>query len=181
MQRDDNALQYMPMKLDECTLFFVEEKDADELAALESACFSSAWSAEQYRLLLRASGEAALRSGGQSPFLVLGMRLPDGTLAAYVTCSIAKASGELEIFNIAVAPQERRQGLGKTLLGALLSLASRLGLERALLEVRESNTAALALYRAMGFTPHGRRKAYYADTGEDALVLCLESLEQAGA
>ena len=81
---------------------------------------------------------------------------------------------ELHILNVAVAPARRGQGLGAALLGSALAEARRCGLARVTLEVRPGNTAALALYRAHGFVTEGVRPGYYADTGEDALILTLE-------
>ncbi|HBE16657.1 MAG TPA: ribosomal-protein-alanine N-acetyltransferase RimI, partial [Cyanobacteria bacterium UBA11367] len=63
------------------------------------------------------------------------------------------------------------QGLGKLLLYALLRKAINLNLEWATLEVKPSNQAALSLYYKFGFTEAGRRRKYYQDTGEDALIL----------
>jgi len=68
----------------------------------------------------------------------------------------------------------RKRGLGKRLLAHALEEARRLGIERALLEVRPSNDAALALYASTGFAICGNRKKYYKDSGEDALVLACD-------
>ena len=158
---------------DDLTLFVLKEKDAMELAALEAACFSTAWSAEQYAKLLRAveaAGAAFERRRTLPPFYVLGIGSNDG-LAAYISLGLHQAAEELEIYNIAVDMSQRQRGLGKSLLEYALRTAAGFGLSRAVLEVRVSNTPALALYAATGFVECGRRKGYYADTGEDALVL----------
>lgn len=152
----------------------LKAKDAGELADLEAACFSSAWSAEQYRALLGGVESALQRGRGAGhvpPFLALGLRFAAHELAAYITLGLHAAGGELEVYNIAVQERRRRLGLGRALLDRALEVGARLGLSRALLEVRTGNTAALALYAAAGFTCCGRRKGYYPDTGEDALVL----------
>ena len=163
-----------------CTEYSIlpcEEKDAEELAALEVLCFSLPWSVEQYRLVLRAAevkhgssnaGEPLDLSG---PVAVLGMRGGDGSLAAYLSLGLYHAAGELEVYNIAVRPDLRGKGLGRTLLVFALQKAALAGFTRAVLEVRPSNAPALALYERLGFTLCGRRKGYYTDTGEDALVL----------
>jgi len=78
---------------------------------------------------------------------------------------------EAHITLLAVELDYQRQGLGQTLLCCLLKAAHDRGLERATLEVRVSNQAAIALYEKFGFQTAGRRKRYYAETGEDALVL----------
>ena len=64
---------------------------------------------------------------------------------------------------------QRRQGLGRQVLQALLSHGQRLGAERATLEVATSNTAAVALYRTLGFLDAGIRRGYYRN-GDDALI-----------
>jgi ribosomal-protein-alanine N-acetyltransferase len=78
---------------------------------------------------------------------------------------------EAHISTLAVRIEHRRQGLGELLLVALLEEATRLGAVRATLEVRVSNTAAQSLYTKYGFEQVGRRKAYYSDNREDALIL----------
>ncbi|MBM0740309.1 ribosomal protein S18-alanine N-acetyltransferase [Phormidium sp. CLA17] len=78
---------------------------------------------------------------------------------------------EAHITLLAVDLDYQRQGLGQALLYCLLKAAHNRGLERATLEVRVSNQAAIALYENFGFQTAGRRKRYYAETGEDALVL----------
>ncbi|MBW4579831.1 MAG: ribosomal protein S18-alanine N-acetyltransferase [Tildeniella nuda ZEHNDER 1965/U140] len=78
---------------------------------------------------------------------------------------------EAHITMLAIDPAHHRQGLGQALLYALLASAYQRGLERATLEVRVSNHAALALYQKFDFREAGRRRRYYPDDGEDALVL----------
>jgi [ribosomal protein S18]-alanine N-acetyltransferase len=78
---------------------------------------------------------------------------------------------EAHITLLAVDLDYQQQGLGQALLYYLLKAAHDRGLERATLEVRVSNQAAIALYEKFGFQTAGRRKRYYAQTGEDALVL----------
>jgi ribosomal-protein-alanine N-acetyltransferase len=151
------------------SIFPLKAKDAPELAALEAACFSTAFGEAQYAALL-GGVEERLAGKGPPPFLALGLRI-DGRLAAYVSLGLHRAAGELEIHNLAVHDDFRRKGLGKILLEQALRIGTRLELTRAVLEVRAGNTAARALYAAAGFGLCGRRKAYYADTGEDALVL----------
>ncbi|HEY9860778.1 MAG TPA: ribosomal protein S18-alanine N-acetyltransferase [Candidatus Obscuribacterales bacterium] len=78
---------------------------------------------------------------------------------------------EAHITIVAVHPDFQGQGLGQALLYALLQKAQQRGLERATLEVRASNQPALLLYEKFGFREAGRRRRYYEDTGEDALIL----------
>ena len=81
------------------------------------------------------------------------------------------AADEMEILNLAVAPQSRRLGIASQLIARALASAKDSGAARAYLEVRPSNAAALALYAQHGFAAAGRRPLYYRDPVEDALVL----------
>lgn len=78
---------------------------------------------------------------------------------------------EWEIENIAVAQQMQHRGLGARLLSEFLELVRRQKGKRIFLEVRESNLAARALYGKSGFAEAGRRKDYYENPPEDALIL----------
>jgi ribosomal-protein-alanine N-acetyltransferase len=80
---------------------------------------------------------------------------------------------ELHITLVAVAPGQRRQGLGRLLVRALLVSGHGRGAVRATLEVGSGNGPAVALYRSLGFVDAGIRRGYYR-TGEDALVQWLE-------
>ncbi len=85
---------------------------------------------------------------------------------------------EFHIANLAVHPAFRRRGMARALLAHALQAAEQEELVSALLEVRASNAPALALYRAFGFAIVGRRKGYYHDNGEDALLMTLSPLER---
>lgn len=78
---------------------------------------------------------------------------------------------EIHIGTIAIHPDFRNQGFGTIFLGKILSEAAKAGLERALLEVRRSNQAALNLYKKFGFEVDGIRKKYYQDNREDAILM----------
>ena len=78
------------------------------------------------------------------------------------------------MLNLAVAPDCRRQGLGRKLLCTLTELLHSKGIESLSLEVRPSNQAALALYSELGFVQVGRRPKYYVNPTEDALILRKE-------
>lgn len=83
---------------------------------------------------------------------------------------------EAELLTLAVAPEARRRGLGRRLLGATVTAARRRGAETMLLEVASDNAAAIALYRGAGFVQLARRREYYRlpDGGAtDALILRL--------
>ena len=78
---------------------------------------------------------------------------------------------EAHITMLAIDPAYQRQGLGQALLYALMASSHARGLERATLEVRISNHAALSLYQKFDFREAGQRRRYYPDNQEDALVL----------
>ena len=81
---------------------------------------------------------------------------------------------EVDIHNIAVHPDFRRQGIGRLLLEQVVAAARRQERLRVTLDVRFSNDTAQSLYRSFGFVARGLRKGYYSDNGEDALVMALE-------
>jgi ribosomal-protein-alanine N-acetyltransferase len=78
---------------------------------------------------------------------------------------------EIHVTNLAAHPDLRRRGVARALLGAVLGDAKTRAVSLAFLEVRPTNTEALGLYESFGFRVIGRRKGYYFDTGEDALVM----------
>lgn len=138
----------------------LETADVAEVAELETLCFSTPWS------------EAQLAAALALPhFIAYGVRR-QGRLLAYIT--LAHTPGELEILNIATSPDCRRQGHARQLLTMIIGTMPQLDVERMVLEVRVSNIPARALYKSLGFIRAGLRKAYYKDTGEDALIMSLD-------
>lgn len=85
---------------------------------------------------------------------------------------------ELHIATLATHTDFRRQGVGSQLLAGALADGHMRGATRAMLEVRESNEAAQAMYRKFGFEVTGRRASYYRDNGEAALLMTLEELKE---
>ena len=131
--------------------------DVPALAEIERACFSDPWSPE---------GIAETFHNGTS--IVLLGECNERTVGYLM----ARVSGEEgEILNLAVLPGHRRRGLARELLAEAIHRMRGFGAREAFLEVRESNTAALALYAARGFRPVGVRPRYYRSPPEDALVL----------
>ena len=80
------------------------------------------------------------------------------------------------ITNIAVAEACRRKGLGRAMLGALIDHCRESGASFLTLEVRQSNAPAIALYESMGFLPEGRRKNFYRQPTEDAILMTKRDL-----
>lgn len=81
---------------------------------------------------------------------------------------------EAELWNLAVAPEFQRQGVAKTLLKDAFAKLGALGIQTVFLEARASNARALWLYQAVGFKIQSRRKDYYQNPREDAVVLRFE-------
>lgn len=81
---------------------------------------------------------------------------------------------EFEIDNIAVSPDWRKSGVGSKLLSAAIKIARQKEASQAFLEVRSSNQAACSLYKKFGFVSVGRRKNYYRDPVDDALIFSLK-------
>lgn len=136
--------------------------DASALAELESCCFALPWTQEAFAEALTGL-----------TFSAFGIRdEAAGGLAAYI--GVYHTPDEVEILNIAVRADRRRRGYGRLLMAAALRDAAETGILRAVLEVRTSNAPAIALYESFGFEKAGRRRGYYHDTGEDALIYVLD-------
>jgi ribosomal-protein-alanine N-acetyltransferase len=135
--------------------------DVDQVLHIESTSFASPWKSEHFL--------HELRDNRWAVNLVVERR---GQLVGYAC--LWSIHDELKINNIAVLQSERGRGIGRWLLLCVLGDAIARGCRSATLEVRPSNTAAVALYRSHGFVETGRRKGYYAAEGEDALVMSLE-------
>lgn len=132
--------------------------DLDAVVAIERASFADPWS--------RASFAEAL-AGGRVRFDVAAA--DDGTVAGYAIAWFVADEGE--VANLAVVPAQRRAGIAAALLEGVLAAARAEGVRTMHLEVRESNAAAKALYARFGFREAGRRRGYYRQPVEDALVL----------
>jgi ribosomal-protein-alanine N-acetyltransferase len=136
--------------------------DIPTMMTLERHAATSAhWSAEQYQSVF----------SNDVPSRVVLVLEDEADVQGFVA---GRAVGEeWEIENIAVAGPSRRRGLGTRLLGEFLDLARDRGAEAVFLEVRESNFAARRLYEKWVFVETGRRKGYYREPEEDAIVYRL--------
>ena len=121
---------------------------------------------------------------GSNRDLMLVARVPKSkaprvshTLAGYIVARIG--ANELHINNVAVRERYRRQGIGLNLLDRILEEGRRRGVEAAFLELRAGNTAALSLYEKCGFSVTSRRKKYYSEPPEDALVMTIQLVRNA--
>ncbi len=132
-------------------------RDLRGVAAVEQASYEFPWSPGIFR--------DCLLAGYQCLVLVA-----EGDINGYAIMSVA--AREAHILNLCVHPELQRRGFGRQLLYALCTRADSLGVERAFLEVRPSNAAAVKLYTSAGFEQIGVRPSYYqADGGrEDAVI-----------
>jgi ribosomal-protein-alanine N-acetyltransferase len=96
----------------------------------------------------------------------------DGRIAGYILFWLLP--GAIDIHNLAVHPDFRRRGLGRSLLENVITVARNRASSKVTLEVRKSNATAQRLYESVGFTVRGIRKGYYSDDGEDAFLMTLE-------
>src|SRR5438046_4862532 len=133
-------------------------EDLDEVLGIERASFSMPWSRGAFLYEIQ-----------QNRVARCWVMRDEERVVGYLC--LWEVSDEVHITNIAVRPESRRRGLGRTLLGGLLDDARQRQIRLVVLEVRPSNTHARTLYESFGFRVVGRRRGYYYDTGEDALVM----------
>lgn len=144
---------------DELRIARMTAGDIPRVHELESICFSAPWDIEAYY------GELTNPTALYLTASVAGRILGFGGMWA--------VRDEAHIVTLAVDPEYRRRGIARTLLHALLVQARVRGVTVVTLEVRVSNVAAQALYASFGFIPIARRRRYYPDNNEDALVMRL--------
>ena len=139
----------------------------DELERLERVCFSRPWSK---RMLAEELDNAC------AAFLV-AEDTDSGKVLGYAGVLVMADEGY--ITNVAVFPEYRRHGIGAAIIEVFMNFARGNDLAFLTLEVRPSNTAAIALYEGFGFEEVGRRKNYYDLPKEDALILTRYFKEEA--
>ena len=133
------------------------QDDADAVAAIEAQSFAMPWKRDDF--WREAKNELATYIVGEL----------DGKIAAYAGAWVS--FNQAEVMSVAVDPKLRGQGLGTLLFGELIKAVKARGATAITLEVRPSNAAAIKLYENFGLRSVGRRKGYYLDNGEDALIM----------
>lgn len=128
------------------------------VADIESACFSSPWD--------EAALEAELKNDCSHLYVAIDKNKAAGYAAVYCVC------GEADIARVAVPPEYRRQGIATRL---LLKCFEDNKANCVFLDVRESNIAAISLYKSLGFEQIGVRKNYYSDPTENAILMKREN------
>jgi ribosomal-protein-alanine N-acetyltransferase len=175
--------------MDTYVLRHMHLEDIPQVVMIDQASFPIPWSPRTYQFEItnrntsqmvvlempelnpvRASG---LRGAVQR---LLSPRIP-GVIVGYGGCWLI--AGEAHISTIAVHPDFRGQSLGELLLIGMLQRGINLGGEYSVLEVRASNLTAQALYKKYEYRIVGRRKGYYRDNGEDALLMEARPLDEA--
>jgi [ribosomal protein S18]-alanine N-acetyltransferase len=151
--RDEGPMGEEPVTIEAMTL-----EDLDDVLAIERASFQTPWSRGAFRYELTQNRVARCLVARWGRRLV-------GYLCLW------EIGHEIHVTNLAAHPDLRRRGVARALLGAVLDDARSRAVSLAFLEVRPTNVEALGLYESFGFRVIGRRKGYYFDTGEDALVM----------
>lgn len=137
--------------------------DLEQVVAIDQVSFSLPWPARSFQFELT-----------DNPASRCWVADLDGRIVGMVVAWLIV--DEIHIATIATHPDFRKQGIGKNLLLHTLRSAKEDGALSSFLEVRESNEAALVMYRKFGFVESGRRTGYYKDNGEDAILMTLGSL-----
>ncbi len=136
--------------------------DLPEVIALEQACELSSWGLVGYEHEL-ANPAALLLVAASTQQLV-------GFFSGRVLAD------EFELFTLVVAPECRRRGVGRKLLEAGLTTLRERNIDRCFLEVRAANETAQNLYRDCGFTTIGRRRGYYSEPEDDAVLMARSAI-----
>jgi [ribosomal protein S18]-alanine N-acetyltransferase len=140
--------------------------DLPQVISIERRAFPTPWSLAMFVLELSKPSGISLAA------------LIDGRLVGYLVCS--RYDTVWHVMNVAVDDRLRRQGIASAMLDRLFELADKPGGQYTL-EVRTSNDAAIRLYERFGFRASGRRRAYYHDNREDALIMWRTAEERATA
>ena len=151
--------------------------DLDELVALEDRVFTAPWTRKAF--------EAELTGNEFSRILVARPQRDSTDFDDERFTTTDRLSGyicmwtvfeELRLMNIAVEPDMQRKGIGSALVKSALETGIKQGAERALLEVREANRSAQALYARFGFSTYGTRLNYYTNPNENAMLMARDPL-----
>jgi ribosomal-protein-alanine N-acetyltransferase len=132
--------------------------DVKGLAKIEEACFSTPWSEESLR--------HDIAENKLATYIVADL---EGELIGYI--GVWSIVDEGHINNVAVLPRYRKMHVATILMNTMINATEAAGLKSHTLEVRASNTAAQGLYEKFGFKESCRRRGYYEDNGEDAIIM----------
>ena len=141
----------------------MREEDIPSVQAIEREIFPTPWPRNAYH--------RELNQNRQASYIVLRQ---DGHIVGYG--GLWKVADEAHVTTIGVRRTEQGRGFGRALFAALVQRAYGLGARWITLEVRNSNDHAIRLYEAFGFKVIGRRRGYYTDNGEDAIIMWSDSI-----
>lgn len=141
-------------------LTYMKPQHVAQVAALEKMCFADPWSENSI---------ASELNNGLSLWLVA---VEQEQVVGYIGSQTVMDASDM--MNVAVHPQFRKQGIATGLIGMLVEELRKRGSHSLTLEVRASNEGAIRVYAGLGFQEVGRRKNYYRNPKEDALILRKE-------
>lgn len=136
----------------------MRKEDVEEVLEIEKLSFSTPWSKEAFI--------SEVTKNSCAKYIVAEV---DNKIVGYGGFWVVVDEGH--ITNIAVHPEYRSKGIGSKIMEGLIDLAKKNGITAMTLEVRESNITAQHLYAKYGFRQLGRRKRYYQDNNEDAIIM----------
>lgn len=152
----------------------MREGDLPAVRAIEVASFSNPWSDNTFRGEIQntsiSSPMVVVRRSGE-PTVADNPVVADGQVVAYIV--YWQIRDDVQINNVAVRPDHRGLGLGEAMMRYAIAKVRAAGAGFVTLEVRQSNTAAVTLYKKLGFEILGTRKNYYTKPDEDAHVMGL--------
>lgn len=139
------------------------QTDVASIREIECDAFSAPWSEESLSALVQPESNG---------FALIARSKDTGEALGYV--GVLQALDQGDITNIAVLQRYRGLGIGRALITSLFATCQERGINTLFLEAREGNLPAITLYKRSGFVVSGRRRGYYEDTGEDAILFTKE-------
>ena len=139
---------------------YMTDEDVGDVCRIDAASFAKPWQQEEF--IKAVHREDTIYLVADSGSAIVGF------------CGLWCSMEDADLCHIAVAPEQRSQGIATQLLGMAITECEHRGVKRILLEVRASNYDAIALYGSRGFRSVGRRRHYYEHPKEDAVIMTKE-------
>ncbi len=162
MKKESGPVLELPPTDGEIVYRMIGMDQIDALTALDSLCFTRPWNRAAFESDLQGSRKSAYAGAFNSRGELIGF------------AGLVYLFDEGDINRVAVHPLYRAKGIGGRCLDMAMSAGSENGVRKVLLEVREANRSAISLYKDHGFRVISKRKGYYAETGENALIMQKE-------
>ena len=138
----------------------ISDQYIKDVAVIEKACFSKPWD------------ENTIAEELKNSFSHFYVAVENGSAVGFIVLHVL--TGEADIVRVGVLPQYRKRGIARAMLERSLEDAH----GEVFLDVRESNAAAIALYRSFGFRDTGVRRDYYSEPTENALIMKRNAVER---